>query len=422
MRDWLKFAVLAGVAAIAAPPALAFDCGPDRIVTVARNFGMMMQPGTSGDQINGLATEIKMDAGRCPETGWIRIIAAGAEIQTLNRDDELYPADTNEMKAVRFERLGRAIDHVIAFRDNKPEDFQHGGIRLRYDEWSGIVEPVVHTMLRYADAGQVHPLASDTPPPMTCDYVTSAMATNASNFRFTRSPAALRLLTSIADVCRPLPDRHRWNVLAQRATTLVQQVKQGVITEPHRIRWALREAHQDTRQYLDGREAPVGVWFESREKDLNELLEQYPDSLIPETPIVEGIAVSVRAFADKTEIPRADWFRPEQIGKDAAVYSIALAINGAWTDLAAGITDADTETVGKDRVRFMNHFRAIEAEADAAGQGKAGREMILEALAAFQTGVVRTRETAELPPPPGWMYSVMHTVTQRKIDEEAPPG
>ncbi len=422
MRQAFKLAALAIAANLTAPSALAYDCGPDRIVTVARNLGMMMQPGISGDQINGLATEIKMDAGRCPETGWIQIIAAGAEIQTLNRDDELYPADTGEMKAVRFARLGRAIDHVIAFRDNKPEDFQHGGIRLRYDEWSGIVEPVIHTMLRYADAGQVHPLASDTPPPMTCDYVTTAMATNASNFRFTRSPAALRLLTSIANVCRPSEDRVRWGVLAQRASTLVQQVKQEVITEPHRIRWALREAYQDTRQYLDGREAPVGIWFESRERDLTDLLETYPDSLTPEAPKVEGIAVTVRAFADRTEIPRADWFRPDQIGKDATVYSIALDLSGAWTDVSAGITDANTDTVAKDRTRFMTHFRAIEAEADAAGQGKAGREMLLEALAAFQTGVVRTRETAGLPPPPGWMYELLLRVTQAKIDEAAPPG
>ncbi|MFN3312215.1 MAG: hypothetical protein ACK46Q_01945 [Hyphomonas sp.] len=416
MKRFMTAGVLAGLSMLAAPPALAFGCGPDHILKVVDNFQRMQQPGISGDQLNGLATEIRLDARRCEDTGWIRIIAAGAEIQTLNRDDELFPAEDDEMKAVRFARLGRAIDHVIAFRDNKPEDFQHGGIRLRYDEWSGIVEPVVHTMLRYADAGQVHPLASDTPPPMPCDYVTTAMATNASNFRFTRSPAALRLLTSIADVCRPSEDKLRWGVLAQRANTLVQQVKQEVITEPHRIRWALREAYQDTRQYLDGREAPVGVWFESRERDLKELLEQYPDSLTPETPKVGEISVRVREFSDKTEIPRADWFRPEQIGKDATVYSIALDLSGAWTDLAAGITDADTETVGKDRVRFMNHFRAIEAEADAAGQGKAGREMLVEALAAFQTGVVRTRATAQLPPPPGWMYGIMHNVTQAKID------
>ena len=416
IKRMLQAGTLAGLSIVAAPPALAFDCGPDRIVTVVRNFGMMMQPGASGDQINGLATEISLDARRCPETGWIQIIAAGAEIQTLNRDDELFPAEDDAMKAVRFARLGRAIDHVIAFRDNKPEDFQHGGVRLRYDEWSGIVEPVAHTMFRYADEGFVHPLASDSPPPMACDYVMTAMATNASNFRFTRSPAALRLLTSVANVCRPSEDKLKWQVLAQRSASLVRQVEEGVITEPHRIRWAVREAYNDTRQYLDGREAPVGIWFESREKALQDLLEKYPDSLIPETPMVEGIAVSVRAFADRTEIPRADWFRPEQIGKDAAVYSIALDLSGAWTDVSAGITDADTDAVGKDRVRFMNHFRAIEAEADAAGEGKAGREMLLEALAAFQTGAVRTRETAGLPPAPGWMYRVLHNVTQAKID------
>lgn len=404
MTRALKLAVLAAAAAFATPPALAFDCGPEHIIKVVDNFRRMQQPGISGDQLNGLATEITLDAGRCKETGWIRIIAAGAVIQTLNRDDDLYPADSDEMKAVRFNRLGRAIDHVLAFRDHYPGEFRHGAVSLRYDDWSGLLEPVVHTMLRYADEGHIHPLASDDPPALSCDYVSSAMATNASNFRFARSPASLRLLTSVADVCRTSEERTDWSVLAQRANKLVTQVDNGTLAEPDRIRWALREAYRDSRQYLDGKEAPFGVWFDSHEKKLREMLEKYPASL--------------RFFEDIRDVPQADWFLPENIGEDATVHSIALAFSQMWSPLAAGVTDASTEEITKARLPLMRFASDLGKQADAAGQGKAGRAMIAEGLAAFQEGIVRTPETATLPGAPVWLYEMLHRVMTK---EEAPP-
>ncbi|MDP2268581.1 MAG: hypothetical protein Q8K46_05360, partial [Deltaproteobacteria bacterium] len=277
-----------------------------------------------------------------------------------------------------------------------------------YTEWSGLVEPFVQAMLRQADAGRVHPLASDNPPPFECDYVSKAIATNASNFRFATSPASLRLLTSIANVCRLSEERTDGNVLAQRANKLVRQVETGTITEPERIQWALREAYIDSRQFLGENKPPFGVWFESNEKSLQKMLEEHKGKLV--------------FLGTYTEIPQADWFRPEHVGTESVAYSIALEMSRNWSPLAAGVTDAESSDATAARIAFTRYVTALAGVADDADQPIAGRRAISEGLTAFQEGFVRTPETAGLPGAPNWLYEMLRKMLNDKIAEfEAQP-
>lgn len=291
----------------------------------------------------------------------------------------------------------------MAFREHYPENFQYGSIRLAYSEWSGLAEPVVHAMLRYANEGYVHPLVSDNPPPLACDYVTTAMATNASNFRFVSNPASLTFLTTVADICRPSSDPLEWGVLVQRSNRLVRLVETGGISKPDHIRWALREAYRDSRQFLQGHEPPRGLWFESNERSLQAMLEKH--------------AVDLGLLGPYKDIPRADWFAPEHVGTEDVTYSIALAINRLWTPLEAGLTDAAAEDVATARNAVLVAIREMGAEADAVGQTVAGRTRIIEAVTAFQRADVRTAATAASPGLPNWLFDIIRNTFQRRIDE-----
>lgn len=385
-------------------PAMAYDCGSDRITAVARNYIALQKPGISHEQFGGYRTEITMDAKRCPETGWIRIIAAGAELKWAERLEAAGEASREGLSATQFRYVELAADHILAVQGDIPERLRHDGLDLAYDEWTQIVEMGVSALTRYGDAGHVHPLVSDTPPQIGCNSVTTAMATKASNFRMISSPSSLKLLNAIADVCRPSPDKLQWSVLAQRPKAIIRQINDGTISEPGEIRSALREAFQDVTQYLDGRPAPAGLWFDSNHRELEKLLDEHK--------------ISRRIFTGSAEVPRADWFRPENVGKDATVYSIALVLSEAWSPLAAGIIDAPTDEISRARASLMRLVSEIGKEADAAGQREAGRAMIAEALTAFQDGSVRSPETTGLPGAPDWLYNILNGLMTKK---ETPP-
>ncbi len=393
-------AVFAGVVL----PALAYDCGPDRIASVARNYIALQAPGISHEQFGSHRTEISMDARRCPDTGWIRIIAAGTEIKWAERLEAAGEASREGLTATQFRYVEMAADHILAVQNDIPERLRHDGLDLGYDEWTQIIESGVSALTRYGDAGHVHPLVSGTPPQIGCNSVTTAMATKASNYRMIRSPSSLRLLDAIADVCRPSSDKLQWSVLAQRPKAIIRQINDGTISQPEEIRSALREAFQDVTQYLDGRPAPAGLWFESNHKDLEKLLEAHK--------------ISRRIFTEAAEIPRADWFKPENAGKDATVYSIAVALNEAWSPLAAGVVDAPVDDISRARAGIMRLTSELGKEADVAGSGETGRAMIADAVTAFQDGSVRTPETADLPGAPDWLYKILIGLMTKK---EAPP-
>lgn len=399
----VRLAALAAAAAFAAPQALAFECGPERIAAAAHHYNAMLNSATPDPQMDALRSEIVVAAKHCPETGWLQIIAAGAEIKRLERREAAPGTPSPEVKLDRFAYVERAAGHLMAFRDHYPEDFQYGAIRLAYSEWSGLAESVVHAMLRYAADGYVQPLVSDNPPPLACDYVTKAMATSASNFRFVSNPASLTFLTTVADICRPSPDPLEWGVLVQRSNRLVRLVETGGISNPDHIRWALREAYRDSRQFLQGHEPPRGLWFESNERSLQAMLEKHQ--------------VDLGFLGTYKDIPQADWFKPEHVGTEDVTYSMALAISRMWTPLAAGITDAEQADATRERGRIFIAIMEMGKAADEAGQTVAGRQRLIEALNAFQRADVRTPETASLPPPPGWLVDTTRNAMQRAIDE-----
>jgi hypothetical protein len=399
----LRYILLAGVAALAVPPALAEPCGNEDVKSVVLNLNRMLAQGISKGEAQIEATRIGVQARNCPDTAWIRLMAAGAEISMLERHEASDPPGLENLPAQRFEHVERAVEHLEFFRLNRPEDFRHGTIHLGYDEWAGVADMVMQAMLRFAEKGHVHPLVSETPPPLACDYIVKRMATTASGYLYNSSFPALNFLNAAADVCRTSEYEPDWSVLFQRAEQLTFLVKEGHISDPLRIRWALREAYRDSRQYLNGRPAPYSFWAQSDETALMDLIAQHN--------------VSLKFFDENTEIPRTDWFTPENVSSENTVYSIGLAISRLWTPLAAGVTDAELAEVTQARGAVMTGIREFGAEADAAGQTAAGRRAILEAVSAFQSGDIRTPETAALPGMPDWMFRVIEATFQNRIDE-----
>ncbi|OYW86693.1 MAG: hypothetical protein B7Z22_06145 [Hyphomonas sp. 32-62-5] len=98
----LRYMLLAGIAALAAPAAMAESCGPEEITTATLDLRKMLTIGTSDGQAQAAASRIDAQARACPETAWIRLIAAGAEINMLDRQEGADPQASTSLLAQRF--------------------------------------------------------------------------------------------------------------------------------------------------------------------------------------------------------------------------------------------------------------------------------------------------------------------------------
>jgi len=423
MRHCFRVSGLIFVAMLGAAPALAspFLCGADRTVKAVRAYNALgespVQAALAGrkpvtDEVfaEHLA-EIRMDAKRCPETGWVQIIAAGAELKWVERLEADTPPGEGRL-AAHVPHVAQAIDYILAAQQDVPQNLNYAEFNLRYEDWYGIVKDAIETLTSYAEAGHdVHPLVSDMRPPLSCNDVTLPMATAAATYQTIGRPASLKLLDGLADACRDSAERMDWSPLAQRAKAIMRQVEGEQIAGQEDVRFYLREALRDVSQYLGEKEPPFGLWQNSDQTQLDKLLDEH------------GVSRLLFDAAGFTEVPRADWFTPGVVGTQAATISVALELSRNWTSVAAGVGNPPIEETGPARSAFMKVVSAMAAEADSAGQGLAGRLMINDALALFQSGDVRTPETASLPGMPGWLHDVLRNVHARKIAElqgEAP--
>ena len=425
MRCFFRMAGLVIVAMLGAVPALAepfeYLCGPDRSVKVARAYIALGESPTQAvlagrtpvaDEVfKKNLEEIRLDATRCPETGWVQVIAAGAELKYVERLEADTPPGQGR-KAEHVPYVARAADYILAAQQDIPERLNYAEFNLTFDDWSGIVKKGIDTLTSYAEAGHdVHPLVSDAPPPLSCNFVTRSMATGATAYNAISRPSSLKLLSTVADACRGSAEFSEWNPLAQRAKAIMRQVEGGQISGKKDLHFYLREALRDVSQYLGEKEPPVGLWQKTDQEKLDKLLDQHS---------VSRLLFDTAAF---TEVPRADWFAPGNVGTQTATVSIALELSRNWTPLAAGVGNPPAEAVAPARAAFRTLVAVMTSEADTAGQGVAGRLMINDALALFQSGDVRTRETADLPGMPNWLYDLMRNVHDKKIAElqgEAP--
>lgn len=273
MRCFKRIVGPALVATLGAGPALAepFEhlCGPDRSVKVARAYIALGESPTKAVLAGRTAVtdevfkknleEIRLDATRCPETGWVQVIAAGAELKYIERLEADTPPGQGR-KAEHLPHVAQAIDYILAAQQDIPVRLNYAEFILTYDDWSGIVKEGVDALTSYTEAGHdVHPLLSDAPPPLACNYVSRAMATGASAYNTIGRPSSLRLLSTVADACRGSAENTEWNPLAQRAKAIVRQVEGGQISGSKDVRFYLREALRDVSQYLGEKEPPVGL-------------------------------------------------------------------------------------------------------------------------------------------------------------------
>ncbi|MFN7179099.1 hypothetical protein [Hyphomonas sp.] len=405
MKQFVRTTTLSALLGLlfAAAPAFAtpFNCDSNRIVKTAREFQLSLQSSVTDDAFAGHLAEISMDAQRCPDLGWVRIIAAGAELRAAKRM-EVAEGSKAGITTAAFSHVERAADHILAAQRDIPETLQYGGFHLRYDDWYSIVKDGVDALTRYAEAGQVNPLVSDSPPPITCNTVTAAMATGAATYQTISRPSSLKLLDTVAGACRSSPDPLDWSVLAQRAKAIMRQIEGGKITGQSETRTRLGDALDDVAQYLAGRSPHFALWSASDQDKLDKLVAEH------------GSRARIFSADGVAEVPREEWFTAGNVGTDDVIYSIALEFSRNWSPLAAGINNPPVEEKAPALSAFMTLVRTITSEADKAGQGIAGRETIHEALAQFQDGSVRTPETADLPGAPKWMYdSLRNTLTSR---------
>lgn len=405
-------AMLGAVPAMAEP--FEYLCGPDRAVKVARAYIALGEPPVQTalaartpvtDEVFGKnLEEIRLDATRCPETGWVRVIAAGAELKYIERLEADAPPGQGR-KAEHVPYVARAVDHILAAQQDVPEGLNYAEFNLRYDDWYGIVKQGIDALTSYAEAGHdVHPLVSNSRPPLTCNQITIAMATAAATYRMIGRPSSLKLLDGVADACRGSAERMDWNPLVQRAKAIMRQVEGGAISRQGDIHFYLRDALRDVSQYLGEKKPPFGLWQESDQETLDTLLEKH------------GVSRSLVDPATFTEVPRADWFAPGNVGTDAATISIALELSRNWTPAAAGTGDTPAEVTNQARLEFMRAASAIAAEADVAGEGVAGRQMLIDALELFQSGDIRTREAAALEGMPGWFHDALRNTHARNVE------
>lgn len=188
------------------------QCGPDRTVKVARAYiafgaspvkvALARRTPVADEVFAEKLAEIRLDATRCPETGWVQVIAAGAQLKCIERLEADTPPGQGR-KAEHVPYVAGAVDHILAAQQDVPQGLNYAEFNLSHQDWFAIGNDVGETLTSYAEAGHdVHPLVSDTPPPISCNSVTQSIATGVATSGGNSRPSSLKLLTAMADACR----------------------------------------------------------------------------------------------------------------------------------------------------------------------------------------------------------------------------
>ncbi len=406
MTHTLRIAAMAA-ATVCAAPAFADTCRTHTLPAVLKDLERF-------EQTKDRAIYLQMgEAGvDCPNDPWIRTLLARAEIVAF---DQVEPSNKrpNQLDPANYAYVERAAEHLLALPDDVPEQVRPDGRLLNYTHWSQSVRGVVRAMLRYADAGQVHPVITDTAP-IACDFLGSAIALEASSYSSSnvRSQAASSLIDRTVPACRATDDLTRKNPLVQRAKLMIRRIDMSVMTDLAEIRRELALAARDVDNFRGERTGAVGVWFESDESKLRNLLRHYNVDLAAEA---EAEAERAKAAAINSVPPtdRSLWFTPEHAGTDGVVHAMAISIAELWSPTAAGTAGASVQDVAQARVAISRHVIALRDEAKEKGVIDAAGPTLKAAVTAFQTGVVRTPETQNLPGMPDWLYNTSLGVIDR---------
>ena len=392
-----RIAMFAGIAGFAAP-AFADTCRTQTLPTLVQDLARFDE--TKDRAIYLQLGEAEMD---CPNDPWVRTLLARAEMVAFEQL-ESPSKPPNQLDPANFAYVERAAAHLQALPDGVPDQVRVGARLLNYTLWSESMSKTFQNMLRYADAGKVHPMITDATP-ISCGFYSGAVASAAWNHqsRNIRSEAALKLMDRTIPACRTSGDRTRTNPLAQRAHMILRRISHGAVTDPEQIRRELASAARDVEIFRDGREAPTGIWFASHETDLQNLLKRHSVDLAAEAEAATQ-RERVAALNAVPPAPRDLWFTREHIGSDAVLHAIAISMAEQWSPLAAGTTDASREDVAQARVVLSRHVSALRDEAKEKGVFDLARPVLEAALTAFQDGFVRTPETQDIPGAPDWLY------------------
>ncbi len=106
-------------------------------------------------------------------------------------------------------------------------------------------------------------------------------------------------------------------------------------------------------------------------------------------------------------IDRSLWFKPEYIGSEVAIRSVAYSFGEYWTPLAAGETGAPLEEVAKARNVLTSYIYQLKKQGAEAGLVAETNAMLREGLTAFQHGDLRTPEALDRTAMPLWFYEFL---------------
>lgn len=406
MRSLLSSAIFAAAAlTFAAPAALAEDCDKDILPRAYVVIQTVTQPGAVlGDKMDMMDSHVN----RCPDHAWIN--ALGGELDfMIFRTLRANNGGVVHQDAYNF--LGRALQRSNVFKAGPIEDQQSRynvllnqfGAHLDYSVASNSRKAIIESLAQLALAGTVHPYlkAED---PLACEgWVTSDAQTLGYMVKVAKDQVLLPFVEAAAEACRMAPyrmDRLPLSVLVVAYSKLIENEE---VTDPAEIERLLIAARRAADDFMSDDGYHTLLFSESDDRKLTGLIRKH----------------GVPTGGGPATIDRSLWFKPEYIGSEVAIRSVAYAFSEYWTPLAAGETGAPLEEVAKARNVLTSYIYQLRKQGTEAGLEIETSAMLREALTAFQSGDLRTPDTLDRTAIPLWFYDfLIKTLTPDPADDQ----
>lgn len=384
-------ALAAALCAFAVPAAAADTCETETLPQAI----MALQKQVTADDVVARMDLMDSLVAACPEHGWINVLGAELDRTTYRA---LLQASNGSPDQQALNYLLRGFERSNVFQQGPDENRKE-----RYGIWLGPNEArlvysvatdnrkgIIEELMTLARQGKVHPyLAAELP--MVCSgWITGDAMTVAYAVKSKADRVLLPFIDAAAKACSVTDGGRGQLPVALKAVAYARFVRDGELTDRDEISGLLTEAKAAQDAYVTGRGFDF-FYSESEAERLTKLMQQH----------------AVRTGDEPVLLARELWFTPEHVRSPEAVYSIALALSGTWTPLAAGTEAGDTQTVATARTKLSSLVFALLKEGADAGLKPETQVTLREALTAFQTGKVRTMHAANLPGALAFLYDML---------------
>jgi len=273
---------------------------------------------------------------------------------------------------------------------------------LDYSVASNSRKAIIESLAGLALAGTVHPYLK-VEQPMACEgWVQSDAQTLGYMVKVAADKVLLPFVETAADACRTAPHRMDRLPLAVLVGAYTKLIKNEQVKDPAEIERLLIAARRAADDFVSGDGYHSLLFSEADDRELTSLIRKH----------------GVHSGDGPATIDRSLWFKPEYIGSETAIRSVAYSFSEYWTPLASGDTDAPGEEVAKARNKLSGYIVELRNQGSEAGFPEETTTMLVETLTAFQKGEIGPPETAGLHPIPPWLLNILLNLT--KPPETAP--